>query len=1494
MWKKTLAMAVVAPAMLLSMAAPPALAAPGDPVSTNLALASAGATVTSSGDESVGSNGPDLAIDGGDTTRWSSEHSDTAQLTVKLAKPAAIDKIVIKWEKACAAQYKLQVSTDGVSFVDATDVISRANCAPETPDTQTIKSSLAGTKYQFVRMQGIARTPIAGTKWGISLFEMEVWGVPAAPAQNIALASAGATVSASGQEVAGQWGPALVIDGDTDSTKPNAQQSRWSSNTADSANITVKLAAPTVIDHVAIVWEKACAAKYKLQVSTDGITFVDATDVIAPTCNTRDVQKLKAGVAANAYQYVRMQGIERTLIGGQKYGISLWEFEVWDGEEVATPAPVSEPVNLIPLPVNMETPDEAPFKLGAGSRIVANNAVTAKSASFLAELFRTSTGLALPVVNGSTGDADDIVLLQTPGDIPNLGAQLQAEAYTLSVDALTGAKITAATDDGIFNGVQTLRQLFPAFIESKTKVNATWTAPAVEISDAPRFDKRGMMLDVAREFKNPDEVKVIIDSLASYKISTLHMHLADDQGWRIEITNEGKVAGDDIDYNQLTEISGKGGMTQFNRTYMDLLGNTGFYTQAEYKDLVAYAADRHIEIIPEIDVPGHTSAILHAIPQLNTAGTKPNVDEWGVVPEDGTGNVGTSTLDVAAPQTWTFLEHVFGQIAEMTTSEYIHIGGDESHVTGHDNYVEFITKAVKLIHDLDKKPIGWNEVAIGGLEAGDGIQYWTGGTADTLRAIKDKGAKLMVSNGSTAYLDMKYNAKTPIGLTWAGMGDFPKYYDWNPAAVVKDGTTNLPDSAILGVEAPQWSETIRGGKQTEFMVFPRVISFAEVGWTPQAKRNVNDFKVRMASMGSRLLAADTNFYDGNQAKWTPAMAGLPVAVSPGKSLKLDVGQLAAPGTKASADGATIAVDAVDDADGVSASSILGNLGVSVNWGDGSAATPATFTANTARNHMSAGSLYQLQGTHSYASAGTFTGTLTASNGTTAQFTVVVAAGTADPKLPYVWDSTQTPTLSTTAATVRAGYRALTTVTGFVPGEYVTLNLGGNKVGTVLPDAEGKVTLQMPVYPSTYGGKNTLTATQGERTASTTLNVESNMVPLANKITQSEIKIASVSSEELTGETAPNGPAAALLDGKKETFWHTKWSSPAGNFPHSVVFDLGKNYDVTGFEYTQRQSNTNGKFKDYELYVSENTTDFGTKVASGSFLDVSRPQVIDIAGNKVGRYVKLVGLNSIEGNNFGGGAEVNIGGVLPGTTEPTTDPTTEPTTEPTVTASPSVEPTVTASPSVEPTVTASPSVEPTVTASPSVEPTATTDPTTDPTADPTVTASPSVEPTATTVPTTTTEPTVDPSTPADGAPTAVLSNASVAPGEELTITGSNFKPGSTATFTLHSDPIVLGTAIANSEGIVSLKVTLPSTVTPGVHTVIITGLGSNGEAAEASVKLTVVAAASSTSSTQAGNSNNDDLASTGAGTTPFLLGGLLLVVAGAFTLISRRKRKSSHA
>lgn len=1324
-WKKTLAMAVVTPAMLLTMAAPPVTAAPGDSpsttaASTNLALASAGATVTSSGDESTSNHLTASATDGDPTTRWSSNHSDTAQLTVKLAKPVAIEKVVILWETACAAKYKLQVSTDGTTFVDATDVISRADCSPATPDAQTIKAELAGNKYQYVRMQGVDRTPVGGTKWGISLFEMEVWGVPALLGKNVALASAGASVTASGQEVPSQWGPALVIDGDSDASKPKSQQSRWSSNTADDAHITVKLAAPTVIDHVTIGWETACAAKYKLQVSTDGITFVDATDAIAPTCDARDTQKLNPALASNEYQYVRMQGIDRTPIGGVKYGMSMWEFEVWDGPEATTTAP-AESINLIPLPVNLEAPDEAPFTLGAGSRIVANNADTAATAEYLANIFRASTGLALPVVQGTTGDADDVVILQTPGDIPNLGDQLQSEAYTLSVDAVTGAKITSPTSDGVFSGVQTLRQLFPAFIESKQKVIANWSAPAVEISDAPRFDKRGMMLDVARDFKRPDEVKDIIDSLVPFKISTLHIHLADDQGWRIEITNDNKVEGDAIDYSQLTDKGGKSAVSDPGLGFQDELGHTGFFTQAEFKDIVAYAASRHIEIIPEIDVPGHTSAILHSIPEMNTANTKPGVDEWGVVPADGTKNVGHSSLDVDSPQTWMFINHVFKQIADMSPGEYMHMGGDETHVTSNADFTKFITKTVEIVHSLGKKPIGWNEVAVAGLTPNDGIQYWTGGTSATLDAIKTKGARLMVSNGSTSYIDMKYHSKTPIGLTWAGTGDFPKYYDWNPAGTVKDGGANLPDSVILGVEAAQWSETIRGGTQAEFMAFPRVVSFAEIGWTPQAQRNVTDFKDRMASMGQRMLVNDTNFYDGNQAKWRASMAGLPVAVAPGKSLTLDVGQFAAPGTKASADGSTIAVDSVDDTDSASASSIVGDLGVTVDWGDGSVPTPAAFKAEVERHSLGAGSLYQLQGTHNYASAGNYTGTLTASNGATATFTVAVAAGTADPAAPDVWDSSQTPTLATSNETINAGYRAATTLTGFEPGRYVVLTLDGKRVGSVLPDAEGKLSFQLPVYPNNYSGTFDVVGTQessaGTRTATDTIKVFSKLVPLLNKIPQTQISIESVTSEELAGEPAPSGSAAALLDGQPNTYWHTKWQGTAGEFPHSVVFDLGESFEVTGFEYTQRQSNSNGKIKDYELYVSDSPTDFGDKVASGSFMDLGRPQVIAIEGGKDGRYVKLVGLNSIAGNAFGGGAEVNIGGTVPGTTEPTDEPTTDPTGEPTT--DPTDEPTT--DPTDEPTTdpTGEPTTDPT--GEPTTDPTG--EPTTEPTTDPTNSDSP---------------------------------------------------------------------------------------------------------------------------------------------------------------------------
>ncbi|UJP09620.1 family 20 glycosylhydrolase [Microbacterium sp. KUDC0406] len=816
--------------------------------------------------------------------------------------------------------------------------------------------------------------------------------------ENVALASQGGKVTATGQEVAGQWGPDLVIDGVMNPGAASRDQSRWSSNTADDASVTVELAEPTVIDHVAIEWEAACAAKYKLQVSADGVTFVDATDVIAPTCGARDVQKLTAVDAGTPYRFVRMQGVERTPIGGQKYGISLWELEVWNGAEPVIET--SRADSLVPLPVNVDADDDAaPFTLGRDARIVAP-ASLAQSAEFLAKLMRGSTGYDLPVVSSGARDGD---IVFADGAVSGFAGK--GEAYGLT-SGETGITVTAKTEHGAFNGVQTLRQLFPAFIESDTVVQADWTAPAVQITDAPRFTHRGSMLDVARSFLTVDEVKDYLDSMAAFKLDTLHFHLADDQGWRLEITNEGRAAGDTIDYSLLTSRSGATAMTQ--QGYKNELGRTGYYTQKQYKDIVAYAAALHITVIPEIDTPSHTNAALHAIPELNTANSRPGVDESGRVPANGTGSVGYSTMDANSDATWTFLEHVLTQLAALTPGEYIHVGGDESHVTPHDDYVAFITKSVQLVHGLGKKMMGWNEASVGGVQQDDAIQYWVGGTADTLDAVKNKGAKLVLSRSNSAYLDMKYNSKTPIGLTWAGIGDFPAYYNWDPAGVVTDGGQKLPDEYILGVEGPMWAETIRGGEQAEFLGFPRVISHAEIGWTPQAQRDVADFTTRMASVGERLLAMDTNFYDGAATKWEWSAAGQPVAVSPGRDLTLSVATVAAPGTKLQEDGAAIAVDRVDDADGVSASTLQDALTATVDWGDGSEPTTASFRTDAERNALRAAGLYEVRGKHAYAEAGTYRGTVTFSDGSSAAFTSKVVAGTPDPSDPAPWDSSVTP------------------------------------------------------------------------------------------------------------------------------------------------------------------------------------------------------------------------------------------------------------------------------------------------------------------------------------------------------------------------------------------------------------------------------------------------------------------------------------------------------
>lgn len=890
-------------------------------------------------------------------------------------------------------------------------------------------------------------------------------------AKNVALIAEGGIATGSGQEVPTKWGPNQVNDG-----VPGGD-SRWSSDYSDTAWVQVKLASPQKLDHVNLVWEAACAAQFKIQVSDNGTAWTDATGTLAGSCAGTNTVSLKDAPAA---QYVRMQASKRTLVNGKFWGISLYEMEIWNGAEPLPPAPVKE-LGLIPLPANFTETEGPGFTLTPESRIVADAAYE-PIASLYAPLFRASTGYALPVVTGTAGPAD-IALRKTAG-----AGGPSPEAYTL-VAGPEGLKIDAGEPHGVFNAVQTMRQLFPAHLESDTVVRTDWSTPAVTISDSPRLGYRGVMFDVARSFQTVEETKKLIDTLAAYKINAMHLHLSDDQGWRIEITNDNKAAGDTIDYSLLTSVSGKTAMTEWG--YKNEMGRTGFYTQAQYTDLVNYAAERFVQIIPEIDLPGHTNAALHAIPELNTAGSShAGTPAQPTAPANGTGAVGYSYLDPNSEVSFTFIKHVLGQLAELTPGGMIHVGGDESHSMvsryGQPVFNTFVERVLNITHDLGIKANGWNEISrVQSIKSGDFVQYWTGET-NSLTVAAAAGAKVVMSRGSTGYVDMKYNPKTPIGLQWACRAtfavpcDFPQYYGWDPAAIVP----GIADAQLAGVEPPMWSETIRGIDQAEFMMFPRAFSFAEMGWTPQAKRNGANFTSRMGSIGARMTASGANYYDTALATWWAEMAGVDGSSMEGTESSFDVASLLAPGTELTGEGTGVTADGNDDDNGVSKSE-LKDFTASINWGDGTEPTEAVFRTDKPRTSLQSSGEYVLSGDHNYTKAGTFTGTVTGSDGRTATFQVTVKG------LPVA-------ALELDSTTVKPGAVIALGGSGFDAGESVGITLGATGEGivalaavagtTAVAGADGTFDAEITVPADTPAGVLALTASGEESGRSATVDI----------------------------------------------------------------------------------------------------------------------------------------------------------------------------------------------------------------------------------------------------------------------------------------------------------------------------------------------------------------------------------------------------------------------
>ncbi|MDG4825396.1 family 20 glycosylhydrolase [Asanoa sp. WMMD1127] len=503
---------------------------------------------------------------------------------------------------------------------------------------------------------------------------------------------------------------------------------------------------------------------------------------------------------------------------------------------VAEPARAAAVVSLqsvVPVPASVQPAAGVTYTLPPNAAIQTHAGATAVG-DHLAGILRPSTGYALPVTTVSGTPSGGIALLLTGAD-PSVGA----EGYQLDITA-AAITIRAQTAAGLFYGVQTLRQLLPPTVEARSVQPGPWEVAGGRIVDRPRYGYRGAMLDVSRHFFGPDVVKRYVDEISQYKVNVLHLHLSDDQGWRIVIDAWPRLAT----YGGSTQVGG---------------GPGGYYTKAQYTDLVAYAAARHITIVPEIDMPGHTNAALASYAELNCDGVAPPL-YTGI-------EVGFSSLCVPKEITYTFVRQVLAELAALTPGPYVHVGGDEAHSTSDADYRTFMNRIQPFVGAAGKTVMGWHQLGQADHTPGRVAQFWGTTTADAdLAAAVSKGDKVVMSPANKAYLDMKYTPETPLGLSWAGLIEVQTAYNWDPATLVP----GVPAGAILGVEAPMWSETLTRLADIEFMAFPRLPALAEIAWSPQSARNWDTFRVRLGAQGPRWTAQGINFYRSPQVPWASA------------------------------------------------------------------------------------------------------------------------------------------------------------------------------------------------------------------------------------------------------------------------------------------------------------------------------------------------------------------------------------------------------------------------------------------------------------------------------------------------------------------------------------------------------------------------------------------------------------------------------------------------
>lgn len=514
-----------------------------------------------------------------------------------------------------------------------------------------------------------------------------------------------------------------------------------------------------------------------------------------------------------------------------------------DSSRPASPEAKRRFESVIPKPLSA-TMSGKTFTLTNDTKIVVSGSdkELQNIAGFLMEKVRPATGFETEV-SGEASGSGNISLSLEGGD-----KALGNEGYELTVEE-DGVRIVANSPAGLLWGAQTLRQLLPVEIESPSSVtDVAWEIATGAIRDAPEYSWRGSMLDVARHFFTVEDVKHYIDLISLYKMNTLHLHLSDDQGWRIRIDS----------WPNLTGIGSRNAVGG---------GKGGFYTKQEYAEIVNYAASRHVAIVPEIDMPGHINAALVSYKELlpgppirrEPGGPEVNKPTPGVV---HTGiEVGFSTLDVRKEVTFKFVNDVLRELSAMTPGPYLHIGGDEAAVTKKPDYIAFVNRFREIVKANGKKMIGWEEIAQADVDSTVIVQYWS--NPEHAKMAAEKGAKLIFSPAQKVYLDMQYDSTTKLGLHWAAYIEVDSSYMWDPATFVE----GIDHDQILGVEAPLWSETLVTMDDVEYMLFPRLPGVAEVGWTQAESRDWDDYRIRLANQGKRWEVMGINFYRSPKVAW---------------------------------------------------------------------------------------------------------------------------------------------------------------------------------------------------------------------------------------------------------------------------------------------------------------------------------------------------------------------------------------------------------------------------------------------------------------------------------------------------------------------------------------------------------------------------------------------------------------------------------------------------